>query len=607
MAKNIKKSKEKKEQRVSNIPASNANQKKDGVLIYKEGMTVGEVAEGLNTPVAKVVMKLMGLGVMANQNQTIDRETIELLCMDFGYEIKDEVVTDATRFDEFKIEDDEKDLVSRPAVVTIMGHVDHGKTTLLDYIRASRVAAGEAGGITQHIGAYQVEEKGKKITFIDTPGHAAFTEMRARGAQVTDIVVLVVAADDGVMPQTKEAIEHARAAKCPIIVAVNKIDKPTANKARVMEELTHEGIIPSEWGGDTTFVEISALKGLGVDDLLDMINLQAELMDLKANPNRLATGSVLEAELDRGRGPVATFIVQNGTLKVGDYVVVGNTYGRVRSMEDDRHIKYNEANPSMAVQVTGLEEVPFAGDRFMALSDERTARQIADERKAKSKDLENVAQAVSLEDLFAQKDENKELNLIVKGDVQGSVEALRSSLEQLNVETIKLNLIRCSVGAITDTDVTLAQASRAIIIGFNVRPTAQVRQSAETQGVEIRLYNIIYKLLEDIEAAMNGLLDPEYEEVVTGQCEIRSLFKISKIGTIAGCYVTNGVVERDSLVRVIREGIVVYEGKLASLRRFKDDVKVVKEGYECGLSIENFNDIKEGDIIEASVMKEIKR
>ena len=607
MAKNIKKSKEKKEQRVSNIPASNANQKKDGVLIYKEGMTVGEVAEGLNTPVAKVVMKLMGLGVMANQNQTIDRETIELLCMDFGYEIKDEVVTDATRFDEFKIEDDEKDLVSRPAVVTIMGHVDHGKTTLLDYIRASRVAAGEAGGITQHIGAYQVEEKGKKITFIDTPGHAAFTEMRARGAQVTDIVVLVVAADDGVMPQTKEAIEHARAAKCPIIVAVNKIDKPTANKARVMEELTHEGIIPSEWGGDTTFVEISALKGLGVDDLLDMINLQAELMDLKANPNRLATGSVLEAELDRGRGPVATFIVHKGTLKVGDFVVVGNTYGRVRSMEDDRHIKYNEANPSMAVQVTGLEEVPFAGDRFMALSDERTARQIADERKTKSKDLENVAQAVSLEDLFAKKDENKELNLIVKGDVQGSVEALRSSLEQLNVETIKLNLIRCSVGAITDTDVTLAQASRAIIIGFNVRPTAQVRQSAETQGVEIRLYNIIYKLLEDIEAAMNGLLDPEYEEVVTGQCEIRSLFKISKIGTIAGCYVTNGVVERDSLVRVIREGIVVYEGKLASLRRFKDDVKVVKEGYECGLSIENFNDIKEGDIIEASVMKEIKR
>ena len=607
MAKNFKKSKDKKEQRTSNIPAVDANKAKDGILIYKEGMTVGEVAQGINVPVAKVVMKLMGLGVMANQNQTIDRETIELLCMDFGYELKDEVVTDATRFDEFKIEDDEKDLIARPAVVTIMGHVDHGKTTLLDYIRTSKIAAGEAGGITQHIGAYQVEEKGKKITFIDTPGHAAFTEMRARGAQVTDIVVLVVAADDGVMPQTKEAIEHAKAAKCPIIVAVNKIDKPTANKNRVMEELTHEGVVPSEWGGDTTFVEISALKGTGVDNLLDMINLQAELMELKANPNRLATGSVLEAQLDKGKGPVATFIVQNGTLKVGDYVVVGDTYGRVRTMEDDHHIKYDEATPSFAVQVTGLEDVPFAGDKFMALSDERTARQIADERKAKTKDQNNANKAVSLEELFADKDDNKELNLIVKGDVQGSVEALRSSLEQLKVDPIKLNIIRCSVGAITDTDVTLAQASRAIIIGFNVRPTAQVRQSAETQGVEIRLYNIIYKLLEDIEAAMNGMLDPEFEEVVTGQCEIRETFKISKVGTIAGCYVSSGEVQRDSLCRVIRDGIVVYEGKLQSLRRFKDDVKSVKEGYECGLSIENFNDIKEGDIIETSIMKEIKR
>ena len=607
MAKNFKKSKDKKEQRTSNIPAVDANKAKDGILIYKEGMTVGEVAQGINVPVAKVVMKLMGLGVMANQNQTIDRETIELLCMDFGYELKDEVVTDATRFDEFKIEDDEKDLIARPAVVTIMGHVDHGKTTLLDYIRTSKIAAGEAGGITQHIGAYQVEEKGKKITFIDTPGHAAFTEMRARGAQVTDIVVLVVAADDGVMPQTKEAIEHAKAAKCPIIVAVNKIDKPTANKNRVMEELTHEGVVPSEWGGDTTFVEISALKGTGVDNLLDMINLQAELMELKANPNRLATGSVLEAQLDRGKGPVATFIVQNGTLKVGDYVVVGDTYGRVRTMEDDHHIKYDEATPSFAVQVTGLEDVPFAGDKFMALSDERTARQIADERKAKTKDQNNANKAVSLEELFADKDDNKELNLIVKGDVQGSVEALRSSLEQLKVDPIKLNIIRCSVGAITDTDVTLAQASRAIIIGFNVRPTAQVRQSAETQGVEIRLYNIIYKLLEDIEAAMNGMLDPEFEEVVTGQCEIRETFKISKVGTIAGCYVSSGEVQRDSLCRVIRDGIVVYEGKLQSLRLFKDDVKSVKEGYECGLSIENFNDIKEGDIIETSIMKEIKR
>ncbi len=603
-----KKKKNKDESRVSNIPAQDVNKQEEGIIIYKKDMTVGELAKAMNKPVNQIIMKLMGLGIMANQNQSVDRETIELVAMDMGYELKDEVVTDVTRFDEFTLEDKAEDLLPRPAVVTIMGHVDHGKTTLLDTIRNTRVTAGEAGGITQHIGAYQVTFNDKKITFIDTPGHAAFTEMRARGAKVTDIVILVVAADDGVMPQTKEAIEHAKAAKCPIIVAVNKIDKPTANKERVMEELTHEGLIPSEWGGDTTFVDISALKGLGIDDLLEMINLQAEIMDLKANPSRLAVGSVLEAELDRGRGPVATFLVQNGTLKVGDYVVVGDTYGRVRTMEDDRHIKYNTATPSMAVQVTGLDEVPFAGDKFMALSDERVARQIAEERQNKSKEQDsNVAKAVSLEDLFANKDENKELNLIVKGDVQGSVEALRGSLEKLHVEDIKLNLIRCSVGAITDTDVTLAAASKAIIIGFNVRPTAQVRSAAEEKGVEIRLYNIIYKMLEDIEAAMNGMLDPEYEEVVTGQIEIRTLFKISKIGTIAGCYVTDGEVQRDSLVRVIREGVVVYEGKLASLRRFKDDVKVVKAGYECGLSIENFNDIKEGDIVEASIMKEIKR
>ena len=605
-----KKNKNANEKRVSNIPASNANKADEGVLIYVKDMTVGDVAKGLNKPVSQIVMKLMGLGIMANQNQSVDRETIELIAMEYGYELKDEVVTDVTRFDEFTLEDSEADLITRPAVVTIMGHVDHGKTTLLDTIRNTRVTAGEAGGITQHIGAYQVDFNGKKITFIDTPGHAAFTEMRARGAKVTDIVVLVVAADDGVMPQTKEAIEHAKAAKCPIIVAVNKIDKPTANKDRVMEELTHEGLIPSEWGGDTTFVDLSALKGIGIDDLLEMINLQAEIMDLKANPNRLAVGSVLEAELDRGKGAVATFLVQNGTLKVGDYVVVGDTYGRVRTMEDDRHIKYDSATPSMAVQVTGLAEVPFAGDKFMALSDEKTARQISEERQAKAKASEGaVSKAVSLEDLFANqsKDEEKELNLIVKGDVQGSVEALRGSLEKLHVEDIKLNLIRCSVGAITDTDVSLAAASRAIIIGFNVRPTAQVRSTAEEKGVEIRLYNIIYKMLEDIEAAMNGMLDPEYEEVVTGQIEIRTLFKISKIGTIAGCYVTDGEVQRDSLVRVIREGVVVYEGKLASLRRFKDDVKVVKAGYECGLSIENFNDIKEGDIVEASILKEKQR
>ncbi|MGM9971781.1 MAG: translation initiation factor IF-2 [Anaeroplasmataceae bacterium] len=604
-----KKTNKKQEQRVSNIPAKNANAKEEGILIYKPDMTVIEVAQGLNKPVGQVVMKLMGLGIMANQNQSVDRETIELVAMDFGYELKDEVVTDITRFDEFTVTDDEKSLLPRPAVVTIMGHVDHGKTTLLDTIRNTRVTAGEAGGITQHIGAYQVEKKGKKITFIDTPGHAAFTEMRARGANLTDIVVLVVAADDGVMPQTKEAIEHAQAAKCPIIVAVNKIDKPTANKDRVMEELTHYGLIAEEWGGDTTFVEISALKNMGIDDLLDIICLQADLMELKANPNRLAIGSVIEAELDRGKGPVATFLVQNGTLKVGDYIVVGDTYGRVRTMEDDRHIKYDEATPSMAVQVTGLDDVPFAGDKFMALSDERTARQIAEERKQKAKDKDSMGKAISLEELFASQNGSdiKELNLIVKGDVQGSVEALRGSLEKISVGDVKLNIIRCSVGAITDTDVVFAQASNAIIIGFNVRPNAQVRNTAQEKGVEIRLYNIIYKVLEDIEAAMNGLLDPEYEEVVTGSAEVRNLFKLSKVGTIAGCYVTDGVINRDSLVRIIRDGVVVYEGKMASLRRFKDDVKEVKEGYECGITIENFNDIKEGDIFEASIMKEIKK
>lgn len=595
------------EQRISNIPAKNQNKVKDGILYYKEGMTVVQIAEALNKTIAQVVMKLMQLGIMANQNQSIDRETVELVALDFGYEVKDEVVTDITRFDEFKIEDSEDELVKRPPVVTIMGHVDHGKTTLLDYIRNTRVAAGEAGGITQHIGAYQVERNGGKITFIDTPGHAAFTEMRARGTQVTDIVILVVAADDGVMPQTEEAISHAKAAKCPIIVAVNKCDKPAANPQRVMEELTHYDIIPEAWGGSTPFVEISALKGTGVDTLLDVIDLTAELMDLKANPKRLATGSVIEAELDRGRGPVATFLVQNGSLRVGDYIVCGDTYGRVRTMEDDRHIKYQESLPSQAVVVTGLNEVPFAGDKFMALSSEKEAREIAEQRTNRAKDKLHMATKKSLEELFRSKDESKELNLIVKADLQGSAEALRQSLEKITVEDFKVNVIRCSVGAITDTDIILASASNAIVLGFNVRPTAAVRQTAGEKGVEIRLYSIIYKLLEDIEAALKGMLDPEYEEVIIGQAEVRSIFKVSKIGTVAGCYVTDGKIESHSLVRIIREGIVVYEGKMASLRRFKDDVKEVSAGYECGITIENFNDIKEGDIFEASVMKEIER
>jgi translation initiation factor IF-2 len=546
---------------------------------------------------------------MANQNQAIDRETVELIAADFGATLKDEVVTDATRFDEFTIEDDESKLVKRPPVVTIMGHVDHGKTTLLDYIRNSRVAAGEAGGITQHIGAYQYKHGDQYITFIDTPGHAAFTEMRARGAQVTDIVVIVVAADDGVMPQTEEAIAHAQASKCPIIVAVNKCDKPTANPQHVMEQLTRYNLVPEEWGGDTPFIQISALKGMGVDTLLDTIMLQAEVLELKANPDRLAVGTVLEAQLDRALGPSATFLVQNGTLKVGDYVVVGDTYGKIRTMQDDRHIKYSEALPSQAVSVTGLDEVPFAGDKFMALSDERQARQIAEERTYRSKEKEQASQRVSLEDLFkkAGEGDTKELNLIIKADLQGSAEALRGSIEKIKVENVRVNVIRCSVGAITETDITLAEASQAIVVGFNVRPTADVRSTADSRGVEIRLYSIIYKLLEDLEAALKGMLDPEYEEVVTGHAEVRQTYKISSVGTVAGCYVTDGTIGSNSLIHIVRDGISLYEGKMASLRRFKDDVKEVKAGFECGITIEKFNDIKEGDVFEASIMKEKKR
>ncbi len=603
----------KKEKRASNIPNQRGKkdaQKEKGVLIYKDGMTVLDVATGMGKTPAQIIMKLMQAGIMANQNQTIDRETIELVAMDFGFELKDEVITDIERFDEIVIEDDEKDLVSRPPVVTIMGHVDHGKTTLLDTIRNSRVVKSEAGGITQHIGAYQVTHNGFAITFIDTPGHAAFTQMRARGAKITDIVILVVAADDGVMPQTEEAISHAKAAGCPIIVAVNKMDKPTANPDHVKTELANLGLLAEDWGGDTIFVPISALKGTGVEQLLEMVQLVAEMKELKANPNRLGMGTVIEAQLDKGRGPVATFLVQNGSLKIGDVVVCGNTYGRVRTMEDDRHCRFETASPSTAVAVTGLSDVPQAGDKFMVFPDERTAREVAEKRANKAK-LEELSsrKASSLEDLFneASKDKEKILNLIIKGDVQGSVEALKASLEKINIEDLKVNIIRATVGAITDTDVSLAEASKAIIIGFNVRPMAPVRQEAQVKGVEIRLYNIIYKVIEDIEAALKGLLDPVFEEVVTGQAEVRSLFKLSKVGTIAGCYVTDGVIERNSLVRILRDGVVVFEGKMASLKRFKDDVKEVKYGFECGITIENFNDIKEGDVFEASILKEIPR
>ncbi|HBT59412.1 MAG TPA: translation initiation factor IF-2 [Acholeplasmataceae bacterium] len=598
-----------KEVRTSNLPKKGVNIAKGKTIIYKPSMKVSEVAESLGISNAEVIKKLMQLGVMTSVNQSIDRDTIELVALDMGFEIQDEVVTDITRFDEMKFEDDEKDLIKRAPIVTVMGHVDHGKTTLLDTIRHSRVVQGEAGGITQHIGAYQVERNGEKITFIDTPGHAAFTEMRARGAKVTDITVLVVAADDGVMPQTVEAIHHAQAANVPIIVAVNKMDKPSANPDHVMTELSNYNLLPEQWGGKTPYVEVSALKGKGIDTLLDVIQLVSEIEDYKANPNRLATGTVVEARLDKGRGVVATMIVANGTLKVGDNIVCGNTYGKIRTMNDDTKKRLTEAIPSQPVEITGLFDMPEAGDIFVSIVDERQARQIAEERQARQREGELQKQKkASLNTMFAEAEAGqKELILIIKGDTQGSIEALKGSLEKINVEGLHVNVIRSSVGAITESDVSLASASNAIIIGFNVRPTSAVRENAKQQGVEIRLYNIIYKAIEEIEAALNGMLEPEFEEVVTGQAVVRDVFKISKVGTIAGCYVTDGNIERNSLVRVLRDGVVVYEGKMASLKRFKDDVKEVRQGFECGISVENFNDIKEGDIIEASVEKEVER
>jgi translation initiation factor IF-2 len=595
--------------RVSNVPQKQEEQKK-GILYFEKGMTVGDIAEGLGVKVGDVIKTLMTLGIMANQTQSVDRETIELVALEFGKELEDKQVTDLTRFDEIEIVDNEEDLFERPAVVTIMGHVDHGKTTLLDTIRNTRVTEGEAGGITQHIGAYQVKKNGKLITFIDTPGHAAFTEMRARGAEVTDITVLVVAADDGVMPQTREAIDHAKVAGVPIIVAINKMDMVGANPDRVKQELTEYNLIPEDWGGETIFCELSALTGEGVDNLLEMIQLTAEVEEFKANPNRLASGSVIESKLDKGRGPVATLLVANGTLKVGDAIVAGNTYGRVRAMVDENNKRLDYVKPSKAAEITGLNDVPQAGDSFMVFDDDKKARQIAEERAQRAWEEERgVGKAISLDALFDQINDGttKELRIIIKGDTHGSIEALKSSLEQIDVEGTKIEVIRSSVGTITETDVTLALASGAIIIGFNVRPTSKVRETAKEKGVDIRLYNIIYKALEQVEQALTGMLDPVFEEVVTGQAEVRDTFKISKVGTIAGCYVTDGTIERNSLVRILRDGIVVFEGKMSSLKRFKDDVKEVREGFECGIMIERFNDIKVGDIIEASVEREVKR
>ncbi|MBU1093380.1 MAG: translation initiation factor IF-2 [Firmicutes bacterium] len=578
------------------------------IFIYKPDMNVAAVAEGLNISNAAMIKRLMQLGLMASINQVIDRDTIEVIALDEGYEVRDEVITDVTRFDEMQIVDDPNDMVKRPPIVTVMGHVDHGKTTLLDAIRKSRVVEGEAGGITQHIGAYQVIRNGEPITFIDTPGHAAFTEMRARGAKVTDIVVLVVAADDGVMPQTIEALDHAKAAKVPIIVAVNKMDKASANPERVMNELSEKGLIPEAWGGSTPFVNVSALKKQGLEELLDVIQLMSEIDEFKANPKRLAKGTVIEASLDKGRGAVATLIVETGTLRVGDYIVIGNTYGKIRTMQDDLKRRYQEAKPSQPIEITGLNEVPQAGDIFMAFTDEKVTRQIADERQSRQRDgeLKSVKKA-SLDNMLGDLESSeKVLNIIIKGDVQGSIEALKNLLEKIDIDGFHVNVVRSTVGAITESDVTLANASNAVVIGFNVRPASSVKQAADAQGVEIRLYSIIYRVAEDIEAALKGMLQPTFEEIVTGQAEIRETFKVSKIGTIAGGYVTDGVIKRDALVRVLRDGIVVYEGKLQSLKRFKDDVKEVRTGFECGFSIENFNDIKIGDVVEASQMKEVE-
>ncbi len=597
----------KKEKRTSNIPTS--VEAEDHVLYYENGMSVMEIAEVLGVGVTDLVKKLfVSMGIMASATQSLDRDTAELIAIEYDFELKDKKITDMTRFDELEVEDKEEDLVGRPAIVTIMGHVDHGKTTLLDTIRSSHVVTGEAGGITQHIGAYQVEKNGKTITFIDTPGHAAFTEMRARGAQITDIVILVVASDDGVMPQTKEAIEHAQAAGVPIIVAINKMDKPSANPDRIKTELTEYNLVAEDWGGDTIFVPISALTGKGVDELLEMVILLSDLKDYKANPNRLGMGTVIEAKLDKGRGPVATLLVQNGTIKVGDVIVVGNTYGKIRSMEDELGRPVQAAGPSKPVSVTGLVEVPFAGEKFMALNDERKAREIAEVRaQNKFNEEKGVGKPTSLNDIFQSADADKTLNLIIKCDVQGSIEAIKGLLEKINIEGTNINVIGARVGGITDNDIILAVASHAIIVGFNVRPTAQVSDYAKQQGVEIRLYSIIYKLQEDIEKAVKGLLDPVFEEKITGQAEVRETFKVSKVGTIAGSYVTSGSIVRNGSVRLIRDSIVIYTGSLAGLRRFKDDVKEVKAGYECGITVANYNDIKVGDVIECFVMEEQER
>ena len=571
-------------------------------------MSVSDLADELGISASEIVKKLIGMGLMISSSQAISFDDASVVVLEYNKELVKEETTDISNFEEYVVTDKEEDLEPRPAVVTIMGHVDHGKTTLLDYIRNSHVASGEAGGITQAIGAYQVEKDGKKITFIDTPGHAAFTEMRARGAAVTDIVIIIVAADDGVMPQTKEAVDHAKAAGVPIIVAVNKIDKPNINIEKIMSEMSELGLTPESWGGDTIFVNISAHTGQGIDELLDNINLLSDVLDLKANPHRYAMGSVIEARLDKSKGPVVTLLIQNGTLRLGDPIVVGSFSGKVRTLRDDIGNEVVSAEPSKPVEVTGIEDVPVAGDKFMAFESEKEAKSVAMKRKEAERGKKFAHKALSLDEIFEQiKEGRKEINIVLKTDVKGSEEAVKNALLKINVEGVKINVIRSGVGTITESDVVLANASNAIIVGFNVSPSSATKDTAKSYGVDIRLYNIIYKLVEEIESAMKGMLDPEYEEVVIAEAEVRQLFHFSKVGNIAGCHVISGTVKVGCPCRVIRDGIVVTTSKVSTLQREKDQAREVKSGYDCGMTIESFPDIKEKDIIEVFEVREVKR
>ena len=587
---------------------SNENAKDENVILYKDGMTVSDLAAALNVNGVEIVKKLMGLGVMASVNQSIDYDSTEIIVSEYNKTLKKEETADISNFENYEIADDEKDLVKRPPVVTIMGHVDHGKTTLLDYIRKSNVASGEAGGITQAIGAYSVKHNDQLITFIDTPGHAAFTQMRARGASITDIVIIIIAADDGIMPQTKEAIDHAKAAKVPIIVAINKIDKEDANIERALTGLAEAGLTPEEWGGDTIVNRISALTGEGVDELLENILLIAEMEEYKANPSRYATGAVIEAKKDNKTGSSATLLIQNGTLRLGDPIVIGTSYGKVRTLKNDLGQNIVEAGPSSPVEVTGISSVPSAGDKFMAFESEKQAKQIAEERKERAKKQDTNFSGMTLEDLFGKIQEGvKEINVVIKADVNGSLEAVKSSLEKIDVEGVKINIIRGGVGAVTESDIVLASASSALIIGFNVRADNKTNDIAKQYGISIKNYDIIYKLVEDMEKAMKGMLDPEFEEKVVGTLEVRQIFKFSKVGLIAGCHVLSGTVKNNQKARIVRDGVVVYNGSIKTLQHEKDQVKEVKKDMDCGLTLENCQDYKEKDIIEVYELVEIKR